>query len=127
MENPKTRDARIPKPERKGGWVQKCDLDSWLGRHLPIPTQVVSNEEFFPLAQTRRQSAVERRLVEMSDVNARRLGIDRRQFLRTSCGMATAFAAMNAVFGEYFKVDAAEMFDPAAAAEAKADYFIFDV
>jgi len=127
MENPKTRDSRSPKPERKRGWVQKCDLDSWLGRYLPIPTQVVSNEEFFPLAQTPRQRAVERRLVEMSDANARRLGMDRRQFLRTSCGMATAFAAMNAVFGEYFKVDAAEMFDAAAAAEAKTDYFIFDV
>jgi hypothetical protein len=75
MENPKTRDAGIPKPERKGGWVQKCDLDSWLGRNLPIPTQVVSNEEFFPMAQTRRQGAVERRLVEMSDVNARKLGL----------------------------------------------------
>src|SRR5437867_8498847 len=99
MENPKTREAKMPKPKSREAWVQKCDLDAWLGRYLPVPTEVVSNEEFYPLPQTRRQRAVEQRLVEMADANARRLGMDRRQFLRTSCGMATAFAAMNAVFG----------------------------
>ena len=41
--------------------------------------------------------------------------------------MATAFAAMNSVFGHFFKVNAAEMSNPAAATEGKRDYFIFDV
>jgi hypothetical protein len=53
--------------------------------------------------------------------------MDRRQFLRTSCGMALAFAAMNSVFGRFFRVEAAELFEPAAVAENKARFFIFDV
>jgi uncharacterized protein len=114
MSNPKTVPSAKPKPEVRNGWVRKCDLDDHLGRYLPIPTQVVSNEEFYPLAQTPRQRAVERRLVEMADRNAKRVGVSRRRFLGTSCGMATAFAAMNAVFGPFFKVDAAEQLEPAA-------------
>src|SRR4029077_13147880 len=70
---------------------------------------------------------VERRLLDMADANAKKLGLDRRQFLRTACGMATAFAAMNTVFGDYFQVEAAEMMEPGSAAESKRDYFIFDV
>jgi predicted TIM-barrel fold metal-dependent hydrolase len=115
------------KPVAKDGWVRKCDLDAYLGRNLPIPTQVVSNEEFIPLPQTAKQLAVEHHLVETAARNAKRLGMDRRQFLRTTCGMAAGFAALNTVFGKFFNVHAAELFDPAAAAEKKVDYFIFDV
>jgi predicted TIM-barrel fold metal-dependent hydrolase len=126
MSNPKT--VRCPpKPESQNGWVHKCDLDDYLDRHLPIPTQVVSNEEYFPLPQTWKQKAVEHRLLEIATRNTKNLGIDRREFLHSSCGMAAAFTAMNAVFGDFFRVDAAEMLEPAAAAERKVDYFIFDV
>ena len=55
----------------------------------------------------------------MSDANDKKLGMDRRRFLGTSCGMATAFAAMNSVFGHFFKVNAAEMFDPAVVAQER--------
>jgi len=127
MSNPKTAPSFGPKPAPQNGWVHKCDLDDYLGRHLPIPTQVVSNEEYYPLPQTLQQKAVEQRLLDVADYNARKLGLDRRQFLRTACGMATAFAAMNTVFGDYFRVEAAELMEPAAAAESKRDYFIFDV
>ena len=34
--------------------------------------------------------------------------MDRRHFLRTSCGMAAAFVAMNYVFGNLFDVSEAE-------------------
>ena len=105
------------KPVPRNGWVRKCDVDDYLDRHLPIPTQVVSNEEYYPLPQTRKQKAVEHHLVEMGSDNARRLGIDRRRFLRTACGMATAFAAMNKVFGDYFVVHAAEMTEATAVAQ----------
>jgi uncharacterized protein len=44
-----------------------------------------------------------------------------------TCGMAAGFAAMNSVFGRFFKVDAAEFYDAAAASAMKTDYFIFDV
>ncbi|HKS95499.1 MAG TPA: hypothetical protein VJV74_05120, partial [Terriglobia bacterium] len=127
MSNPKTSSSLKPAPEMRNGWVRKCDLDDYLGRYLPVPTQVVSNEEFYPLPQTPKQQAVERLVVAMSDHNAKRLGVSRRQFLRTSCGMATAFAAMNTVFGNFFKVDAAELLEPAAVQANKTRYFIFDV
>ena len=126
MTNSKTTPSP-PKPQAQNGWVRKCDVDDYLDRHLPIPTQVVSNEEYIPLPQTRQQRAVEHLLLETGARNAKLLGIDRRQFFRTSCGMAAAFAAMNTVFGKFFTVDAAELFEPAAAAEKKTDYFIFDV
>jgi len=126
MRNPKTQ-AVAPKPTPQNGWIRKCELDDYLGRNLPIPTQVVSNEEYIPLAQTAKQAAVEHLLLESGNEKAKKLGMDRRQFFRTSCGMAAAFAAMNTVFGHFFRVDAAELFEPAAVAESKTDYFIFDV
>src|SRR5215510_7125393 len=126
MHNPKTVQS-ASKPEVHDGWVRKCDLDEYLDRNLPVPTQVVSNEEFIPLPQTAKQRAVEHRLIETGTSNAKRLGMDRRQFFRTSCGMAAAFAAMNTVFGKFFTVEAAELFESAAAAEKKTEYFIFDV
>jgi hypothetical protein len=51
-----------------------------------------------------------------AEASARRLGMDRRQFLRTSCGMATAFVALNDVFGRIFDVSPAEAAQPEAAA-----------
>ena len=126
MSNAKTKPS-AHKPQPQNGWVRKCDLDDYLGRNLPIPTQVVSNEEFIPLPQTTRQRAVENHLLEMGASNAKKLGMDRRQFFRTTCGMAAAFAAMNTVFGHFFRVDAAELFEPGAVAAIKTDYFIFDV
>ena len=38
--------------------------------------------------------------------------MDRREFLRSSCGMAAAFLALNDVFGPVFSVDQAEAADP---------------
>jgi uncharacterized protein len=55
--------------------------------------------------------------------------MDRRHFLRTSCGMAAAFVAMNHVFGNLFDVSEAEAADPERAADrAKSlqGQFIFD-
>ena len=126
MSNRKTEPA-APKPQPENGWIRKCEIDNYLGRNLPVPTQAVSNEEFIPLPQTRKQRAVEQRVLETGASHARKLGMDRRQFFRTSCGMAAGFAAMNTVFGDFFRVHAAELLDPAAAAETKTDYFIFDV
>ena len=125
MPNRKTTPFRRPEPEVKNGWVRKCDLDDFLGRALPMPNQVVSNEEFIPLPQTPQQRAVEARLLEAAERNAKRLGLTRRQFLRSAAGMAAAFAAMNSVFGHFFEVDAAELLEPAA--RKAADYFVFDV
>jgi hypothetical protein len=95
----------------------------------PVPTQMISNGEFNPLRQTPRQRQVEARLSELADTNGRRLGLDRRGFLRTACGLATAFVAMNEVYGPLFSVDRAEAAQPdAAAARASglSKQFVFD-
>ncbi len=125
MRNSKTEPAAA-KPKAKNGWIRKSDLDAWLDRYLPVPTQVVTNEEYTPIPQTAEQRRLEQEIVGNADAHARRLGVERRQFLRTSCGMALAFAAMNTVFGRFFEVDAAELLEPAAS-DARPHMFIFDV
>ena len=95
----------------------------------PVPTRIVSNGEFNPLPQTPRQRKFEERLKELSTVNAHKLGMDRRRFLRTSCGMAVAFIALNDVFGPLFDVSPAEAAQPEAATERAnglAGQFILD-
>ena len=99
-----------------------------LRTEVPIPTRLVSNEEFTPLPQTAAQREVEARILAEAGRLAPRLGLSRRDFLRTSGGMATSFLAMNAVFGQFFNVSEAEAADQAAAQELKGSpLFIFDV
>src|SRR4030095_1808840 len=98
MPNPKTLPTS-PKPRIYDGWIRKSDLDAWLDRHLPVPTQVISNEEYEPIPQTSRQRRLEWEIVAGAELRAKYLGMDRRTFLRTSSGMAVAFAAMHTVFG----------------------------
>ena len=97
----------------------------------PIPTQIVSNGEYLPPPQSETQKRVERRIFELADVNGRRLGLSRRQFLQTGCGMAAAFLAMNEVYGSgVFEVAAAEAHEPEltlARAQGLSGQFIFDV
>src|SRR6266851_90144 len=96
----------------------------------PIPTQIVSNGEYLPPPQSDTQKRVERRIFELADINGKRLGLDRRQFLRTSCGMAAAFLAMNEIYGSVFQVTAAEAHEPEmmlARAQSLAGQFVFDV
>jgi predicted TIM-barrel fold metal-dependent hydrolase len=126
MINSKTA-AGSPKPKVYDGWIRKSDLDAWLDRHLPVPTRVISNEEYLPIPQTTKQHRLEQEIMASAERQAHRLGMDRRRFLRTSCGMALAFAAMNTVFGHFFRVDAAELSDAAAVAGKKSKFFIFDV
>jgi hypothetical protein len=95
----------------------------------PVPTQMISNGEFNPLPQTRQQRQVEARLTELADANARKLGMDRRGFLRAACGLATAFVAMNELYGPLFTVDRAEAAQPEAAkarASSLSKQFVFD-
>ncbi len=94
----------------------------------PLPTRLVSNEEFPPLPQTAAQREVEERILAEAGRLAPRLGLSRRDFLRTSGGMATSLLAMNAVFGRFFDVLPIEAAEAAAFQEgAGAPFFIFDV
>ncbi len=95
----------------------------------PIPTQVVSNGEFNPPPQTEQQKRVEARIKELADDLGRNHGMNRRQFLASSAGMAAAFMAMNDVFGPIYNVARAEAASPGAAEERAgklASQFIFD-
>ena len=95
---------------------------------VPIPTRLVSNEEFPPIPQTPAQRRVEDRILAEAGRLAPRLGLSRRDFLSRSGGMAASLLAMNAVFGRFFDVLPVEAADPAAFQERSgAPVFIFDV
>ena len=109
-------------------WIRKSHKDRLRGMHTPLPTQVVSNEEFHPMPQTADQKMVEELLLSMAGEYGRKLGLSRRDFLRTSGGMAAAFLAMNRVWGDNFRVSEAEALETAAFGESwPKDQFIFDI
>jgi predicted TIM-barrel fold metal-dependent hydrolase len=63
----------------------------------------------------------------MADRNAKRLGVSRRAFLRSSCGMAAAMLCFNEVFGKTYDVDPVEALEAAAYEEKwPKGEFIFD-
>jgi predicted TIM-barrel fold metal-dependent hydrolase len=108
-------------------WKKKTAQDHETGEGTPIPTQIVSNEEFPPLPQTPDQKKVEHRVMEMADAFASKLGTTRRDFLKTTGGMATGFLAMNAIYGCSYRVSEDEALDSAAYKEGMPrDEFIFD-
>ena len=110
-------------------WIRKGQRDLNKGVDSPVPTQVVSNEEFIPRRQNERQKRVEHLISEMAGEKSRKLGMDRRTFMASTMGLATCFAASNKVYGEVWDVDEAETMEPAAYAEKwpKGEYFVMDV
>ncbi len=111
-------------------WIRKALRDLKKGVDSPMPTQVVSNEEFEPRPQTDKQKQVEHLIGALSEVRAKKLGMQRRDFMRTSMGLATCFLASNMAYGKnYWEVDEAETWEAAAYDEKwpKGEYFIIDV
>ncbi len=110
-------------------WIPKWQRDEKKGVDSPIPTQALSNEEYVPRPQTKQQKQWETLIGEMSEQNAKKVGMSRRDYMRSSMGMATAFMASNMVFGPNWNVDAAETVEPEATEEKfpKGEYFIVDV
>ena len=106
-------------------------MPSELVQHqTPIPTQIVSSDEFYPDPQNERQREVEARLLAMADDLGGKQGLDRRRFFQTAAGMAASFVAMNEVYGPLFEVSKAEAATPAMAQEratALKDQFIMDM
>ena len=95
----------------------------------PVPTQIVSSDEYLPVPQTPQQREVEARLKEMSDALAKRQGLSRRRFFQTAAGMAASFIAMNQVFGPLFDANPAEAATPdlaEALAKAKSGQMVID-
>jgi hypothetical protein len=52
----------------------------------PIPTRLVSSDEYLPIRQTARQKQVEARMNELGDAYGRRNGLSRRRFFHTAAG-----------------------------------------
>src|SRR2546425_9800834 len=124
---------RLPGSREEDSWLSERQLagltraDEADELRSPIPTQVVSNGEYFPLAQTLQQRQVEARIAELAGEASRRLGMSRRRFLASSGGMAAAFIAMNEVFGRFFDVNPLELMGSAHAQGAVPhDLFVFD-
>ena len=82
---------------RERRWIRKWRLDAETDGLSPLPTRVVSNEEYVPLSQTPEQARVAALLQETARTNARRLSVSRRDFLSSSAGMAAAFLAISAL------------------------------
>ncbi len=110
-------------------WIPKWQRDRELGFESPIPTQPVSNEEYIPRPQNKQQREWEQRIDEMAAEKSKSLGMSKRDFLKTSMGMATAFYASNLVYGSHWDVAEAETLEPAATEEKfpKGEYLVFDV
>lgn len=96
----------------------------------PLPTQIVSSDEYAPPSQTLQQREVEKRLFALADDIAPKFGFSRRRFFQSPMGMAAAFLALNAVYGCSFAATDDEARDPDLAHEragALADQFIMDM
>ena len=50
----------------------------------PVPTQIVSSDEYLPTPQTPQQKEVEAQLIELSDRLAKHQGMSRRWFFQTT-------------------------------------------
>src|SRR5271168_1988680 len=95
----------------------------------PIPTQIVASDEYFPPRQSPQQREVEARLKTLGNALAKKQGLSRRRFFQTAAGMASAFVAMNEVYGPLFEVSGAEAATPELAnerAKALSSQFIMD-
>ena len=74
----------------------------------PIPTQIVSSDEYLPAPQTAKQREVEARLADLGTTEAKRQGVSRRRFFQSAAGMAASYLVMNQVYGPLFSVARAE-------------------
>ena len=114
-------------------WLELAEMarkDRGVGLRFPVPVGRVSNGEYPVQSPDEGQRLLGTRLLELADLYASRLRMDRREFLRTSCGLAAAFLAINSIHGSLFAVSAAEAADPDAARQSRSALsrqFIFDV
>jgi predicted TIM-barrel fold metal-dependent hydrolase len=103
------------------------------GFRLPIKLDSTSNGEFAPVALEPVHRYANRLARQHADMNARRLGVDRRSFLVSSLGAASTLLAFNEAFaaggrtGGHYAVPREAAFEPAAAATIEGEEFIFDV
>src|SRR5260221_4185062 len=79
---------------------------------MPIPTQIVSSDEYFPAAQNAKQREVEARLLALGDELAKKQGVSRRRFFQSAAGMAAGLVAMNETHPSLFEQNPGEAGTP---------------
>lgn len=104
------------------------------GRCLPIKLDTTSNGEFIPRPLTPAVRAANGLAHERATQISKRLGLSRRQFLKSTAGAAATLLAMNEAFagfgklGGYYKLFRQSALEPALAeADIGGDEFIFDI
>jgi predicted TIM-barrel fold metal-dependent hydrolase len=104
------------------------------GTRLPVKLDSTSNGEFAPIPLEEIHRRANRMALEAATANARRLGLTRRSFLVSSCGVATTLLGFNAAYatqgrrGGYYDIPKEAALDQHAARSAvDGSEFIFDV
>ncbi len=105
------------------------------GQRLPIKLDTTSNGEFVPVALSPANRAGNRLAHAAASDNAKRLGMNRRDFMTSACGAATVLLSFNAVNaavgrrGGFFDVEPDAALEPqlAQAKLGRKREFIFDV
>jgi len=105
------------------------------GQRLPIKIDTTSNGEFAPVPLTAANRAGNRLAHEAANDNAKRLGMNRRAFLVSTCGVASTLLALNSANsavgkrGGFFDLDPEAALEPqlAQARLGGKGEFIFDV
>jgi len=68
------------------------------GMRLPVKLDTTTNGEFAPIPLEDVHRHARHLAFEAAAANARRLGVSRRGFLVSSCGVASTLIAMNAAY-----------------------------
>ncbi|WP_026376410.1 amidohydrolase family protein [Aestuariibacter salexigens] len=100
---------------------------------LPVKFDSTSNGEFIPPELSPRENMINDMAREAMQRQSRRLGMDRRTFLYSSCAVATTLLTANQVnathniSGGFFSLAADAASEPEAASRLHGDEFIFDI
>lgn len=110
--------------------MRKSQLDELLAS--PVAFHAGSNGEFAPPPIDPRVPLADERFRRLAEESARRLGVSRRDFLRSACGTAAALLVIDQTFGcgggKGYAVDPKATLDEGAACAAlRGDDFVFDV
>jgi hypothetical protein len=104
------------------------------GSRLPVKLDTTTNGEFAPVALEAVHHEANRLAFDAACANAKRLGLDRRSFLVSACGVATTLLGMNAAYardgrsGGFYDLPRESALDEQLARSAlDANDFIFDV
>src|SRR6266699_420864 len=88
IEGTMSNSERFPGSREEDAWLSDEQLERCAPAETepfqgPVPTRMISNGEYMPHPQTKKQQHVEARVKELADKAAKKLGISRRQFLES--------------------------------------------